>query len=346
MITFYCKPPPQVSARGLGSAAPARPGPAACPTSTSAPIGTAPATRPLWPGALVLLLAAALLTGDGTTPPGLEIYGRLAGAAAGMLLAGALAGFLSGLLGIGGALVVIPALHLALPAWQVAPDRVAQVAVATSLAAMLPTASRVALVQWRRGALDLAWLRRLLPGMLAGGLLGALLAVQLKGPVLITMFAAQSLYYGSRMLFGAPPAESPVRRRVWHRLPPWTVGAGIGSFCACVGMGGGSMVVPYLNGLRVALARAAATSGALNLCIAAGGVASFAGASLGGGPVLVCWPAAALATAGALVTAKAGAACAGRLPERHMARLVGGVNLAAAAMLAGPLVAAAWPIQP
>ena len=58
-----------------------------------------------------------------------------------LLVAGLASGFLAGLLGIGGGFVVVPVLMLLLPEFNIAADIAPQVAVATSLAAMVPTAS-------------------------------------------------------------------------------------------------------------------------------------------------------------------------------------------------------------
>ena len=75
------------------------------------------------------------------------VYAELIGA-------GLLAGFLAGLLGIGGGFVVVPALLLLLPAFGIPADLLPKVAVATSLAGMVPTAASAVYAQYRRGALD------------------------------------------------------------------------------------------------------------------------------------------------------------------------------------------------
>ena len=57
-----------------------------------------------------------------------------------LLMTGLASGFLAGLLGIGGGFVVVPVLMVLLPALGIDPGLVPKVAVATSLAAMVPTA--------------------------------------------------------------------------------------------------------------------------------------------------------------------------------------------------------------
>ena len=72
-----------------------------------------------------------------------------------LLFAGVASGFLAGLLGIGGGFVMVPVLILLLPVLGLDPGLVPKVAVATSLAAMVPIACSAVFAQYRRGALDI-----------------------------------------------------------------------------------------------------------------------------------------------------------------------------------------------
>lgn len=258
---------------------------------------------------------------------------------------GLLTGFLSGLLGIGGALVVVPALYLLLPMLGVGEASVPQVAASTSLLAMIPTALAAALSHHRRGGLHGRWLQRMAPGMALGAIGGAVLIGLLRGPVLSMMFAAQALYYGWGLLRQPPgacvaaPRHALVERCL--RCPHWLAAPGVAAFCACVGMGGGSMCTPYLCHKGLPLLQASATSSALNVLI--GGSASLtllwlqAGAtSLGPNalaPIAVHWPVALLVSGTALLSVAHGVSMAHRLPTALFGRLIGAVNLFGGAVL-------------
>ncbi len=81
--------------------------------------------------------------------------------------AGAGAGLLAGLIGIGGGVVIVPAIYYASIAAGVSPNEAAHVAVATSLAAIVP-ASLVSFIRHlKAGHADLAFLREWGPGIVA-----------------------------------------------------------------------------------------------------------------------------------------------------------------------------------
>src|SRR5687767_15577157 len=90
----------------------------------------------------------------------------LLGAAA--LATGLVGGFISGLFGVGGGIVIVPVLDTVLGSLGVdAPVRM-QVAVATSLATIVPTSIASARAHHRRGAVDLELARRWAPALIVG----------------------------------------------------------------------------------------------------------------------------------------------------------------------------------
>jgi uncharacterized membrane protein YfcA len=286
-----------------------------------------------WRGVAVATMVTLVLA-----PGGVEADAARIGIAA-VLVGGVVSGLLAGLLGIGGALVTVPMLWFALPRLGVGDATLPHAVVASSLVAMLPTGLAAAWANHRLAQIDAAWLGRMAPVMLLGAAAGALAASHLRGTALILAFAAQSLYYGSRMLVfgngvspGRATAVGPFARAS-ARLPYPVAGTGMAGFCACVGMGGGSMVVPYLLSRGLPLRQTVATGGALNLFIAAGGIVGVLGS--GAGDVRPAWGAALLLGAVAAVAAPVGTRLASRLPVPRLALGVGLVNVAGAAALLG-----------
>ena len=194
-------------------------------------------------------------------------------------LLGLLAGVLAGLLGIGGGIVLVVALIVLLPAIGVAEAAVVHVAVATSLASIIVTASASANAHRKRGSLlwpSVAWLA---PGLLLGGLGASRWAVGVDGDLLATLVGGFCLLMALRMAWPVPPRPAgagpdPVPRGPWLLA----AGTGIGAVSAVVGIGGGSLTVPLLTSRGVAMVRAVGTSSACGVLIA---LASAAGYALG-----------------------------------------------------------------
>lgn len=255
-----------------------------------------------------------------------------------LLGAGMLGGFLAGLLGIGGGFVVVPVLIVLLPAFGIAPDLLPKVAVATSLAVMVPTACSAVFAQYRRGALDLASVRSLAPSAGIGAAIGAQLAAALTGQWVALIFAIYAGYFAVKMLRDVPvrPQSAGRLANAVLKCPTSFIGALIGAFSSIAGVGGASLTVPYLLFHNVEMKRAVATSSAVGLAIAVAGAASFAFARADIASIdspmlfgLVCWPAALVLASSAILMAPQGVAWSHRLPVRQLKRAFGAVLVAA-----------------
>ncbi|HKO66655.1 MAG TPA: sulfite exporter TauE/SafE family protein [Burkholderiaceae bacterium] len=258
-----------------------------------------------------------------------------------LVLAGVLSGFLAGLLGIGGGLVMVPVLMLMLPAVGIDPAIVPKVAVATSLAAMIPTACSAVLAQYRRGALDTRWVRRLGPAAAVGAVIGSQLAAAASGRWVAIGFAVYAGWLALRVVRGAPVNSNVTgcAARAVSALPAPAIGALIGAFASIAGVGGASLTVPYLLAAGVEMKRAVAVSSAVGLAIALAGGASFATASaamlstssseLVG---LVHFPAALMIAVSAALLAPPGVSAAHRISVVHLKRAFAAVLIAASAV--------------
>lgn len=242
-------------------------------------------------------------------------------------LVGIVAGLLSGTLGLGGGVVVVPALLVLFHVAGFDPATLAQQAVATSLACIVVTSISSVSAHYRHGALRKALILPLSAGIVLGAFAGALFASQVDGQLLMRWFGVLALVVAAQMLFtsGRVLAADEV-----ERLPAtgWRVMAGtvIGAVSAMFGIGGGSMTVPLLGYWRVPIQQAVAASAACGLPIALAGSAGFI---VGGWQVtlppgsvgFVYLPALVAIVATSFPAAWLGARIAHRLPARQLKRL-------------------------
>ena len=187
-------------------------------------------------------------------------------------LTGLFAGFLAGYLGIGGGLVLVPALSWLFSRDPATADVAVQMAVATSLATMLFTSMSSLLAHHRRGAILWSLVRQMIPGLLAGALLGSIIADRIGSVALGNVFGVFALVIGLQMLRGTRQTAG---RPLPGRLAVTGTGFGIGTVSSLLGIGGGSMTVPWLlwHGQRVQ--NAVATAAACGYPIAIAGTLGF-----------------------------------------------------------------------
>jgi len=239
------------------------------------------------------------------------------------LLTGAAAGLMAGLLGIGGGLVIVPALAFLFTAQGFAADTVMHYAVGSSLATIVLTSISSLLAHHRRGGVMWPVVRALVPGIVLGALTGAWLARQAGSPVLAVVFGVFEILVALQLLWGRPPAAH-------HGLPGHFglggAGAVIGAVSAVLGIGGGTLTVPFLLWHRVDIRAAVGSAAACGLPIALAGAAGFAAGSGGAGPVpgpatgFLYWPAIGGIVLTSVLLAPLGARLAHRLPRRLLQR--------------------------
>ena len=189
-----------------------------------------------------------------------------------LLSMGGLAGMMAGLLGIGGGIIIVPVLALVFGHQGVDQGVIMHVAIGTSLATIVITSLSSIRAHQRRGAIDWQVFRTITPGIVVGGMLGALIAKQLSGDTLRIIFGVFMLLVALQMAIGNTAAP----QRGLPRPPGMLgVGLGIGTVASLMGVGGGSMSVPFLTWCNVGVRIAVATSAAIGLPIAASGALSY-----------------------------------------------------------------------
>lgn len=187
------------------------------------------------------------------------------------LLLGVVAGMTGGLLGLGGGIVIVPAL-LFLFIYQGLPgDILMHMAVATSLATIVFTSLSATWAHHRHGAVSWHVVRLLGPGIIIGAIAGALIADQLRSDSLQTAFGLFEILVALQIGFGIKPSAQ-------RSLPDTTgmvaSGSVIGTISSLLGIGGGTLTVPFLLWCNVNIRKAVATSSACGLPIAVAGTAT------------------------------------------------------------------------
>lgn len=188
------------------------------------------------------------------------------------LLLGAFAGTVAGLLGVGGGLIIVPVLVFIFSGHNFAPEVIVHIAVGTSLASIVITSISSTRAHHAHGAVLWPVFRKLAPGIVVGTFIGAVIADLMNAVSLRTFFGIFELTVAVQMALNIKP--NPHRQ-----LPGWfgtsSTGTGIGIVSAIVGIGGGTMTVPFLVWCNTSMQRAVATSAACGLPIAIAGAIGY-----------------------------------------------------------------------
>lgn len=238
------------------------------------------------------------------------------------IVAGGLAGVISGLLGLGGGTVIVPALSFIFAKHMHVPqDMVMHMAMGTSLCIMIFTSQ--ASVWSHIGRSYRAWpfFKRLLPFLMLGTVMGGVLADALS------MHALKRLFGCFLLVMALQPLLRISKQPKKWVLPLWVhqlVSVGIGCCSGLLGIGGGALIIPYLSHCRIHLRKIISIAALCSLSASVCGTATviFTGFnnsyhmpwSLG----YVYWPAVILAALPSIVFARLAVGWAYGLPLAHL----------------------------
>ena len=190
----------------------------------------------------------------------------------GYILLGVIAGLIAGIFGLGGGIIIVPALIFTFTFLNFPPEVLTHIAVGTSLSTIIFTSLSAIYVHHKNVAINWSLAIKLSIGMLGGGLIGAYFAEMASGEVLQNLFAVYSLTVACQMWFSWQPKATLV-------LPKKTglavLGAVIGTVSGLFGIAGGSLVVPILTLYRVKITNAIATSAVTGFPIAISGTLGY-----------------------------------------------------------------------
>lgn len=251
-------------------------------------------------------------------------------------LGGILAGLLAGLLGVGGGIVLVPLLTVILPLLGIEQSLVMHIAIATSMAVIAVTSISSARVHWQQGQVVCNLFRDLSLGTIVGTVVGVYFAHFLPGKGLHLIFGLFTLLLAIHTILGVKPKP---QKQLPNSYASVLIGVVIGLSCALLGIGGGMLIVPYLNRYPLSMQSVISTSALCTMPIAVVGSLSFILMGMGQHSYstiawstgYIYWPAfLASATAG-VIFAPIGAKLMHRIPS-HILKNIFGLFLAVVAI--------------
>jgi uncharacterized membrane protein YfcA len=243
-----------------------------------------------------------------------------------LAVSGVVAGFVAGMLGVGGGIVTVPVLEYSLRFADVPEEYRLHIAVATSLAAIIPTSISSALTHHGKDAVDWALAKRWGVPIVSGAILGGIAASHAPLAVLAGVFGSVALLISAKMLL---PFD---HWRVSDRVPAGAGGLAlptlIGGVSTMMGIGGGTLTVPALSLCGYPIHRAVGTAAFFGIFISIPGTVTYL---LARPPAALPWATVgyvsliglALIAPGSMLTATLGARAAHALSRRRLSQAFG-----------------------
>lgn len=191
-----------------------------------------------------------------------------------LVVAGFSVGMLSGLLGIGGGGVLVPVLYETFSLLGVDASIRMHVALATTLAIIVPTSLRSFAAHRAKGSADLDLIRRMAPWVVAGVVIGSIVAGSASSTVLKWFWVAFGTTMAAKMWFG---------RDDWRLGDDIPRGFGVEAYALFVGfisvlisIGGAALVVAFMTLYGRGVLQSVGTSSGFGPLIAIPGVIGYA----------------------------------------------------------------------
>ncbi|ACT59279.1 sulfite exporter TauE/SafE family protein [Hirschia baltica] len=153
-----------------------------------------------------------------------------------LIFAGAGAGIAAGMFGVGGGIIIVPALYLTFSSLGFA-ETAMHVSVGTSLATIIATSIRSVLSHNAKGAVDWNILKLWGPFIILGAFAGSFLAAILSGRALTIFFGAVAFLLAAQLIFGRPSWK--LASDIPSGPIAWFISITIGLCSSLMGIGGG-----------------------------------------------------------------------------------------------------------
>lgn len=188
------------------------------------------------------------------------------------IVLGAIAGILAGLLGIGGGLVIVPILVFSFGPMGFPQEHIMHLALGTSMASIIFTSISSMRAHNKRGAVLWPIFKSITPGIIVGTFIGTCIASIMNTTLLKGIFVVFLYYVASQMLLNIKPKPT---RKIPGTAGMFGSGSIIGAVSSLVGIGGGTLCVPFMTFCNIEMHAAVGTAAAIGLPIALAGTAGY-----------------------------------------------------------------------
>ena len=183
--------------------------------------------------------------------------------------AAAVAGFMAGLLGVGGGIIMVPALYYAFTVLDFDIVTRMHLSVGTSLAIIIPTSIISTKTHMEYDAVDFKKVKSFGIFILFGVVGGTFLAVNLKTPALVLFFSIFAFVVGLFFIFVREKLmENPKKISNFVKNISGII---IGFISVPLGIGGGSLMVPFMRTFGYDIRKSIGTAAAVGFLIAVSG---------------------------------------------------------------------------
>ena len=180
--------------------------------------------------------------------------------------AAAVAGFMAGLLGVGGGIIMVPALYYAFTVLDFDIVTRMHLSVGTSLAIIIPTSIISTKTHMEYDAVDFKMVKSFGIFILLGVIAGTFLAVSLKTPTLVLFFSIFAFVVGLFFIFVREKLmENPKKISDFVKNISGVI---IGFISVPLGIGGGSLMVPFMRTFGYDIRKSIGTAAAVGFLIA------------------------------------------------------------------------------
>lgn len=184
-------------------------------------------------------------------------------------LLGSVVGFLAGLLGIGGGLILVPALSSLLLNFEVLPlEQVVIAAIATSLASILFTSTSSAIAHHKNGNVPWNLAPWIMTGVALGALISGFMAALLPENIVRLVFAVCAVLIAFKMLYSSTKNDSSTERQLPSKGVLTIFTTITGGLSAMIGIGGGALLVPLLTFFSLDMKKAIGCASVCGIVIA------------------------------------------------------------------------------